>query len=247
MSRKYRNTFAVASLIGAVLSASVGAQEINRSKFEPVTIQEQGSFAVGGKVITAPGSFDPIKQGNFNPAGNNPAGETLHGDHAYVFYQMPVNPRKLPLVFLHGTVSRHSLREAPPHNLRPRTTESEIDDDVLLRSRWSIEGWGATLPKVPESPITDILYSESVATGLRMQHAGNKQVLKWLAIEWDFPARTRSNGRNAATSCIGPDPRRSDLRASRVTPLRSVPRAGLTYSTLPIAGHALKRRSDSLP
>jgi len=109
MSRKYRNTFAVASLIGAVLSASVGAQEINRSKFEPVTIQEQGSFAVGGKVITAPGSFDPIKQGNFNPAGNNPAGETLHGDHAYVFYQMPVNPRKLPLVFS----PRHSFQTQP--------------------------------------------------------------------------------------------------------------------------------------
>src|SRR6478609_8192909 len=95
MNRKYRNTFAAASLIGAVLSTSVGAQEINKSKFEPLTIREQGSFAVGGKVITASGTFDPIKQGNYNPAGNNPAGETLHGDHAYVFYQVPVNPRKL--------------------------------------------------------------------------------------------------------------------------------------------------------
>ncbi len=28
-----------------------------------VMIQEQGSFAVGGSVITAPGTFDPIKQG----------------------------------------------------------------------------------------------------------------------------------------------------------------------------------------
>src|SRR3974390_2740598 len=102
MNRKSRNTFAAASLIAAVLLISASAQEIRKSKFEPLTIQEQGSFAVGGKVITAPGTFDPIKQGNYNPAGNNPAGETLHGDHAYVFYQVPANPRKLPLVFLHG-------------------------------------------------------------------------------------------------------------------------------------------------
>ena len=29
-------------------------------------------------------------------------GQTLHGDHAYVFYQRPANARKLPLVFWHG-------------------------------------------------------------------------------------------------------------------------------------------------
>jgi pimeloyl-ACP methyl ester carboxylesterase len=103
MNRKYRNTFAAASLMGVALFTSANAQQTAKSKFDPLTIQDQGSFAVGGKVITAPGTFDPIKQGNYNPAGNNPAGETLHGDHAYVFYQVPVNPRKLPLVFLHGT------------------------------------------------------------------------------------------------------------------------------------------------
>ncbi len=61
---------------------------------QPLTIQEQGSFAVGGKVITNPGTF--------NPKQPTPAGQTLHGDHAYAFYQIPVNRRKLPLVFLHG-------------------------------------------------------------------------------------------------------------------------------------------------
>ena len=29
-------------------------------------------------------------------------GQTLHGDHAYVSYQIPPNPRKFPLVFVHG-------------------------------------------------------------------------------------------------------------------------------------------------
>src|SRR5699024_15372 len=29
-------------------------------------------------------------------------GQSLHGDHAFVFYQVPTNPRTLPLVFWHG-------------------------------------------------------------------------------------------------------------------------------------------------
>lgn len=61
---------------------------------QPLVIQEQGSFAVGGRVIRNPGTF--------NPKQPTPDGQTLHGDHAYVFYQIPVNRRKLPLVFLHG-------------------------------------------------------------------------------------------------------------------------------------------------
>src|SRR5258708_21121361 len=65
-------------------------------------IKEKGSLAIGVSVIPAPGTFDPIKQGAYNPVGTDPAGQTLHGDHAYVFYQVPVNARKVPLVFWHG-------------------------------------------------------------------------------------------------------------------------------------------------
>jgi hypothetical protein len=67
----------------------------------PLVIQEQGSFAVGGTVVTAPGTFDPIVQGAYTPTPD-PKGQTLHGDHAYVFYQVPANARRLPLVFWHG-------------------------------------------------------------------------------------------------------------------------------------------------
>jgi hypothetical protein len=67
-----------------------------------ITIQQQGSFAVGGTVVTNPGTFDPIQHGAFNPANQPSEGQTLHGDHAYVFYQIPARPRKLPLVFWHG-------------------------------------------------------------------------------------------------------------------------------------------------
>src|SRR5687768_14307405 len=62
-----------------------------------IVIQDQGSFAVGGSVVTAPGTFDPIKHGAFNPANQSSEGQTLHGDHAYVFYQIPDKARKLPL------------------------------------------------------------------------------------------------------------------------------------------------------
>ena len=75
---------------------------ISTSVPPPLTIQQQGSFAVGGTVITAPGTFDPIRQGAYNPAGPDSTGQTLHGDHAYVFYQVPANARRLPLVLWHG-------------------------------------------------------------------------------------------------------------------------------------------------
>lgn len=61
----------------------------------PLRIREQGGFAVGGTVTTTPGTFDPT-----NPT--NPAGQTLHGDHARVFYQVPQGARPLPLVLWHG-------------------------------------------------------------------------------------------------------------------------------------------------
>ena len=90
MRKPDRKHFAALWLLAAAsLFTSASAQEANKSKPMPLMIQEQGSFAFGGSVITAPGTFDPIKQGAFNPAGTDPAGQTLHGDHAYVFYQVP--------------------------------------------------------------------------------------------------------------------------------------------------------------
>lgn len=77
-----------------VATAPVGASAVEAGKPEPLAIQEQGSFAVGGTVRTEPGAFDPAKA--------SPAGQTFRGDHAYVFYQKPVNARPLPLVMWHG-------------------------------------------------------------------------------------------------------------------------------------------------
>lgn len=62
---------------------------------KPLIIYEQGNFASGGTVIESDGTFD-------GKALFNPQGQTLHGDHASVFYQIPENARPYPLVFLHG-------------------------------------------------------------------------------------------------------------------------------------------------
>ncbi|MBT8308533.1 MAG: alpha/beta fold hydrolase [Maribacter sp.] len=82
----------------ATLFLSIGISLVMVSKIfaqkEPMTIQDQGSFAVGGSVIETLGTFDAIKRG--------PEGQTFHGDHAYIYYQIPVDARKYPLVMWHG-------------------------------------------------------------------------------------------------------------------------------------------------
>ena len=96
----------------------------------PLIIQEQGSFAVGGTVTTTPGTFDPIAQGAFTPTPD-PKGQTLHGDHAYVFYQVPVNARRFPLVFWHGHGQSGKTWETTPDG-------REGFQNIFLRQGWSV-------------------------------------------------------------------------------------------------------------
>jgi acyl dehydratase/pimeloyl-ACP methyl ester carboxylesterase len=60
----------------------------------PLVVQRQGSFTVGGTVLRHPGTYDSTRAGT--------KGQTLHGDHAFVTYQVPVDARRHPLVFVHG-------------------------------------------------------------------------------------------------------------------------------------------------
>jgi hypothetical protein len=83
------------ALLIAPISFIASCAVVSRNgKPGPLIIREQGSFAAGGTVVTNPGTFDPVKM--------SPEGQTFHGDHAYVFYQIPVNACKLPLVLWHG-------------------------------------------------------------------------------------------------------------------------------------------------
>jgi len=82
-------------VIAMALVTMISACVAGPKQSAALTIVKQGNFAAGGKVIQSEGQFN--EQKIFNPAG-----QTLHGDHASVFYQIPENPRPYPLVFLHG-------------------------------------------------------------------------------------------------------------------------------------------------
>jgi hypothetical protein len=94
MNTKIGKLIVAFMLILVSMSASSWAMAGGKDKPAPLVILDQGSFAAGGTVVTNPGTFDPIKI--------SPEGQTFHGDHAYVSYQIPVNSRKLPLVLWHG-------------------------------------------------------------------------------------------------------------------------------------------------
>ena len=95
MVRRLWKSFNGLVLMSAGVLLSACATIGGSAKPQPLIIQEQGSFAVGGRVATEPGAFDPLKP-------LNPGGQTYHGDHVYAFYQVPVNARRLPIVMWHG-------------------------------------------------------------------------------------------------------------------------------------------------
>jgi hypothetical protein len=110
------------ALLTATSLLSASAEEASK-KAEPLMIQEQGSFAVGGTVITRPGTFDATNR--------SPAGQTLHGDHAYVFYQIPVRARRLPLVLWHGIGQFSKTWETTPDG-------REGFQNIFLRRRFPV-------------------------------------------------------------------------------------------------------------
>lgn len=128
MNRKICFALAMVAVFVIVTACSSTKQHASNGQ---LVIKEQGSFAVGGTVVTAPGTFDPIKHGAYSPANQSSEGQTLHGDHSYVFYQVPANARKLPLVFWHG------------HGQSAKTWETTPDgregyQNIFLRRRFPV-------------------------------------------------------------------------------------------------------------
>jgi pimeloyl-ACP methyl ester carboxylesterase len=92
------------TLLAACTTLPGGSRDANSTA--PLVTQTQGSFAVGGKVVSTPGSYN-----NNSPSS---AGQTLHGDHLYAFYQVPNDPRPLPIVMLHGAFQSGRSWETTP-------------------------------------------------------------------------------------------------------------------------------------
>ncbi len=88
----------------------------------PLVVQEQGSFAIGGTVLHCPGKYDSTRAGT--------EGQTLHGDHAFVTYQVPVNARPHPLVFVHGNAQFSKTWQTTPDG-------REGFQNIFLRRRFS--------------------------------------------------------------------------------------------------------------
>jgi pimeloyl-ACP methyl ester carboxylesterase len=113
---KLRNAILLLIAVFSFLS-SIQAQD------NQLIISEQGSFAVGGTIVSNPGTFDP-----FNPT---PAGQTFHGDHAYVFYQIPAKARKYPLIMWHGIGQFSKTWETTPDG-------REGFQNIFLRRRFPV-------------------------------------------------------------------------------------------------------------
>ncbi len=90
----------------ALLSTCVGIAQ-NQLTQAPLVIQRQGSFLAGGTVTKGEGVYDTHDQ-------TNPQGQTLHGDHAYVSYQIPAADHPYPMVFLHGAGQSGKTWETTP-------------------------------------------------------------------------------------------------------------------------------------
>lgn len=106
MMRHEPRSLASVLILLSGLGASLPASASDVAKQEPLVIQEQGSFAAGGSVVTTPGTFN-----NNAPTSE---GQTLHGDHLYAFYQVPQNPKPLPIVMLHGAFQSARSWETTP-------------------------------------------------------------------------------------------------------------------------------------
>ena len=81
-----------ASLLAVLMTAACSDNDLK--------IAKQGSFAVGGTTIQRDGTYDNSKFVGW--AEQIETGQSYHGDHAFVNYQIPAKANKYPLVFIHG-------------------------------------------------------------------------------------------------------------------------------------------------
>jgi hypothetical protein len=76
-----------AGAIVVLATSGLTGQSQRQPAAAPITIQKQGSFAVGGTIL------------------GDPDTRSLHCDHGYVDYQIPVNPRRINLVMWHSAAA----------------------------------------------------------------------------------------------------------------------------------------------
>ncbi len=97
--------FMLGVFVSMGIESALAAEKIVADK--PIVLETQGSFAVGGTTVTHEGTFSEDKFLSED-------GQKAYGDHAYVFYQIPVHARKYPLIFQHGGAQSKRTWETTP-------------------------------------------------------------------------------------------------------------------------------------
>lgn len=148
----------------AALSLAISAA--NAVPQNPLMIEQQGSFAIGGVVKASEGKYNSrpeITQSKLSndfmdvyKANMTNGGQTLHGDHATVAYQIPSNAKRLPLIFLHGAGQSMRTWQTTPDG-------REGWNNLFLRKNYAIylvdqprRGWSGrstvdgSIPAIPD-------------------------------------------------------------------------------------------------
>src|SRR5437773_254829 len=106
--------FGAMAVLATVYVAAQGQQQDAGS---PIMIQKQGSFAAGGTIL------------------GDPNARSLHCDHGYVDYQIPVNPRRINLVMWHSAAATAFLN---------RWDGGEGYQSIFLRRGFPVYIWDGT-------------------------------------------------------------------------------------------------------
>ena len=84
--KKPLKNLALLLLVASQITGTGAAFAQSPTKPDPLVVEEQGSFAVGGTVVTTPGTYN-----NNAPTAE---GQSLHGDHLYRLLPGPAEPER---------------------------------------------------------------------------------------------------------------------------------------------------------
>lgn len=115
---------AASILTGAAWAADTAAVPARTVAQKPIVLETQGSFAIGGTAVKHDGTYS-------DQHFLEPQGQKAYGDHAYVFYQIPAQAKKYPIVFQHGGAQSKRTWETTPDG-------REGFQNIFLRKGYSV-------------------------------------------------------------------------------------------------------------
>lgn len=115
---------AASILTGAAWAADTASVPARTAAQKPIVLETQGSFAIGGTAVKHDGTYS-------DQHFLEPQGQKAYGDHAYVFYQIPAQAKKYPIVFQHGGAQSKRTWETTPDG-------REGFQNIFLRKGYSV-------------------------------------------------------------------------------------------------------------